>query len=782
VRAADKGAAARKLVDWRNALAPKWAAIRFGAMTVETNGEQHFIVGEVFLQDASPDMVRVELYADGAKGEDAVRQEMTRLRHCRVKRAATSTAPPFLPPAGDGLHGANRAALRRRGLAVPRSKEGKTMKKTAATTCLFLDIGGVLLTDGWDHRARRRAAKYFRLDWVEMENRHHLTSDTYEEGKLTLKEYLEPGGLPPKADVHPDSVLALHGRAIEILPRDDRAGRPAQGPARAEDRRGQQRGAGTERVSDSQVRAQPAGGCLCVLLLRPSPTLQSARPGGMWNPSLRWPTWMGRRTHLRPRASEPPLRAELFSGEQLRRHAVALAGQHRIDPKPGSNRLLLRLADNEQVLIQAYDLVTRAEAEGRRVAPAGEWLLDNFYLIEQQIRLTRLHLPRTYSRELPRLLNGAAAGFPRVYDIALELIAHVDGRVDAENVSHFVTAYQSVTPLTLGELWAVPIMLRLGLIENLRRVSVHIARRRRDRNLANLWAGRLLAAVEKEPATVLHVLAEMAESDPPFSNQFVEEFCGRLQGQGPALATVQSWVQHRLAEQGLTREQLQRADNQTQAADQVSIGNSIGSLRFLSAMDWRKFVETMSIVEQVLRTDPAGVYAAMDFVTRDRYRHCVEALSRQSGSRRGHGGPRRDSTRDGSIPARRPAGAHRPRGILSHRQRPTAAGERRPRPLVPPSVLHAAGPPVPGFLLCRFPVGDHGGTASLMLEPVSRLGWHDWRVWLLLVLGIIGASQMAVALVNLLTNFWSARACCRAWISRKGSRPPTAPWWSSPRS
>src|ERR1019366_4239345 len=314
--------------------------------------------------------------------------------------------------------------------------------------------------------------------------------------------------------------------------------------------------------------------------------------------SLRYHNWRISQTRSCPRVSEAPLRAELFSGEQLQRHAVALAGQHLIDPKHGPNRLLLRLADNEQVLIQAYDLVAIAEVQGRRIAPAGEWLLDNFYLIEQQIRLTRLHLPRTYSRELPRLLNGAAAGFPRVYDIALELIAHVDGRVDAENVSHFVTAYQSVTPLTLGELWAVPIMLRLGLIENLRRVSVHIARRRRDRNLANQWAGQLLAAVAHEPATVLHVLAELAQSNPPFTNQFVEEFCGRLQGQSPALATVPSWVQHRLAEQGLTRELLQRGDNQTQAADQVSIGNSIGSLRFLSAMDWRKFVETMSVVEK----------------------------------------------------------------------------------------------------------------------------------------------------------------------------------------
>ncbi|MGD0061207.1 MAG: glucoamylase family protein [Verrucomicrobiia bacterium] len=468
--------------------------------------------------------------------------------------------------------------------------------------------------------------------------------------------------------------------------------------------------------------------------------------------SLRYHNWLGGQTRSRPRASEPPLRAELFSGDQLRRHAVALAGQHLIDPKHGSNRLLLRLADNEQVLIQAYDLVTGAEAEGRRVAPAGEWLLDNFYLIEQQIRLTRLHLPRTYSRELPRLLNGAAAGFPRVYDIALELIAHVDARVDGENVSHFVAAYQSVTPLALGELWAVPIMLRLGLIENLRRVSVHIARRRRDRNLANMWAGRLLAAVEKESATVLHVLAEMAESEPPFSNQFVEEFCGRMEGQSPALATVLSWVQHRLAEQGLSRELLQRTDSQAQAVDQVSIGNSISSLRFLSAMDWRKFVETMSIVEQTLRTDPTGVYAQMDFVTRDRYRHCVEAMARQSGVTE-------DTVARAAIQLATEA---------VHRDGPPARTghvgfyliDKGRRQLESVVHVHWSLRRSLTRMIRRFPMSCYLGplsvitaaTASLVLEPVFPLGWNDWRLWLLLMLGIISASQMAVTLVNLLVN------------------------------
>ncbi|MBN1443963.1 MAG: cyclic beta 1-2 glucan synthetase, partial [Planctomycetes bacterium] len=468
--------------------------------------------------------------------------------------------------------------------------------------------------------------------------------------------------------------------------------------------------------------------------------------------SSRRENWKARQTLSLERASATPFRAELFSGEQFRRHAVALAGDHQLDPKPGPNRLLLRLTDNEQVLIQAYDVLTGVEAEHRRVTPAGEWLLDNFYLIEQQIRLTRVHLPRTYSRELPRLLSGAAAGFPRAYDIALELIAHADGRVDAENVSHFVAAYQSVTSLTLGELWALPIMLRLGLIENLRRVSVHIAGRRCDLDLADLWAGRLLAAVEKNPATVLHVLAEMAQSEPPFSSAFVEEFCGRLQGQGPALATVESWVQHRLTEQGLTRERLQRADTQTQAADQVSIGNSIGSLRSLSALDWRTFVETMSIVEQTLRTDPAEVYAGQNFGSRDRYRHCVEEMARQSGvaedavARAAIQLAREASRRDGPQARTAHVGFY-----LIDQGRPRLESVVRVRWSLRRSLTRMAR---------RFPVCCYVGsllaitaaTACLALKPASLLGRHDWGAWLLMAMGIVAASQMAVALVNLLTN------------------------------
>ena len=327
---------------------------------------------------------------------------------------------------------------------------------------------------------------------------------------------------------------------------------------------------------------------------------------------------------------KPPLRSELFSRDQMEQHGKILAASHKLSPGHAPDQLLTRLSENEGVLISARNLLTEALKTDRRITPAGEWLLDNFYLIEEQIRTARRHLPKGYSRELPRLLNGPSDGIPRVYDIALETISHGDGRVDPENLSSFVAAYQTVSVLKLGELWAIPIMLRLALIENLRRIAARIAADRINRNLADYWADQMTETAEKDPNSLILVIADMVRSDPPMVSSFVAEFTRRLQGQSPALALPLTWIEQRLSESGLTIEQSVHSENQQQAADQVSISNSIGSLRFLGAMDWPEFVERMSSVEQVLREDPAGVYGKMDFATRDHYRHVVEKIAKSS--------------------------------------------------------------------------------------------------------------------------------------------------------
>jgi cyclic beta-1,2-glucan synthetase len=344
---------------------------------------------------------------------------------------------------------------------------------------------------------------------------------------------------------------------------------------------------------------------------------------------LRLHHWVIGHVRSRPDGSEAPLRAELFSVEQLARHAKELATHHRVVTGRGTNQLLPRLGQNEEIL-RTFNRTTLAVNLNRRITPAAEWLLDNFYLIEEQIQMARRHLPRGYSRELPRLLNGPSAGLPRVYDIVLELISHVDAQIDAESLSAFVAAYQTAGSLKLGELWAIPIMLRLGLIENLQRVTSRLTVARTDRDLADHWVDRLQAMAETNPSHLVVVVADMARSGLPISSSFVAEFCQRLSRQSPVLHLARGWLEQRLAEHGLSIEQLVHLESQNQAADQVSVSHSIASLRFLSAMDWKDFVESLSAVDATLRLDPAGVYGAMDFSTRDRYRHQVELFARHS--------------------------------------------------------------------------------------------------------------------------------------------------------
>jgi cellobiose phosphorylase len=455
---------------------------------------------------------------------------------------------------------------------------------------------------------------------------------------------------------------------------------------------------------------------------------------------------------LRSESDTEVLRSELFSIEQLKRYAVTLAGQHKTVPRRGPDKLLPRLADNARVLQAAYDVVTSAATPGQRVFPAEAWLLDNYYLIEQQITLARRHLPRGYSRQLPRLARGPSAGFPRIYDLALELISHMDGRVDGDNATQFVAAYQAIEPLKLGELWAFPIMLQLALLENLRRVAVRIAQRREERDAAIIWADRMLATAESEPKQLIRLLAEFANADVPLTAAFVEEFYDRLQEQGPAMAFVQTWVEQKLSEQGVTATQLSETAGRTAAANQISIANSIGSLRFIGVMDWKNFVESLSAVEQTLREDPAGMHAHQDFATRDRYRHVIEDVARA-------GSCNEPAVARAAILLAQTAaerqGAHDRSAHVGYylidqgrQSLEQAVGCRKTlKSRVSRAGRNARVALYLGPILLLTLV-----STAIVLSVFGGLDAGDWRYWFFSISGAIGTSALAVPLVNLLVT------------------------------
>lgn len=336
--------------------------------------------------------------------------------------------------------------------------------------------------------------------------------------------------------------------------------------------------------------------------------------------------------HLKSKASleaklPPAIPVEIFSADQMERYGITLAMSHTLTRKVAPTLLLDRLSNSEKILTQSCEILSKKFDRNNGFSPASEWLLDNFYLIQEQIHTIRRHLPRGYGRALPQLA-GSLPGYPRIYDIALQIIEHSDGRWDLENLKRFLAAYQGVTPLTIGELWATPITLGVALIENLSNASMRIVANRNERDLANVWADRMIEVALSDPKKLVVVLADMTRSEPLMNSAYVAELDKRLRS--AALALPISWIEQQLIEEGLTIEALVQEENKYQAAIQVTVSNSISGLRHLGEVDWRDFVETMSIMEKILRLDPNATYPMMDFGTRDRYRHVIEYLARDS--------------------------------------------------------------------------------------------------------------------------------------------------------
>ncbi|HEY3174453.1 MAG TPA: glucoamylase family protein [Candidatus Polarisedimenticolia bacterium] len=325
---------------------------------------------------------------------------------------------------------------------------------------------------------------------------------------------------------------------------------------------------------------------------------------------------------------EEPIRAEIFGIERLEQHAESLAEAHRATGvAPRGRNLLPRVRENARVLLAGYRNIAETVLAKREITPAAEWILDNFHVVDEQLRGIRDHLPRSYYSLLPKIAAGHLAGYPRVYGLAWAYVAHTDSRFEMETLQRFVGAYQRIQPLTIGELWAVAIHLRVALVENLRRLSQLIIRSRQERARADEVADRLLGFTDRPAERPEEVLRGL--SDAVLARAFAVQLVQRLRGQDPSIMPVLAWLEKKLSAQGTSADEVVAEEHQAQAAANVTVRNIITSMRWMSSIDWPEFFESVSLVDEVLRTAPG--FAAMDFTTRDEYRARIELLSRGSG-------------------------------------------------------------------------------------------------------------------------------------------------------
>jgi cyclic beta-1,2-glucan synthetase len=328
-----------------------------------------------------------------------------------------------------------------------------------------------------------------------------------------------------------------------------------------------------------------------------------------------------------PRGADP-IRAELLGLERLESHARALAPACVLAPRARANSPLLeQFVQNKDILNRVHERLT---ANKDQHGIDAEWLIDNFHIIEDSLREVRRDLPPGYDELLPKLSQPPLDGYPRVYALALELVAHTDSELDETRIARFVRAFQEASPLSIGELWALPTMLRLVLLENLRRLSEKMIWRWEERRHAEKWARSATGALEPKselspdsaPNTAPPALEDL--SDP-----FVVRLLQLLRDQGRQAKTLE-YLENELTKRGFDPNEILKREQTRQAANQVTVGNCVLSLRLLSAVDWNAFFEQTSHVEAILREDPAGIYPRQDFATSDRYRRVVEMVARGS--------------------------------------------------------------------------------------------------------------------------------------------------------
>jgi len=333
-----------------------------------------------------------------------------------------------------------------------------------------------------------------------------------------------------------------------------------------------------------------------------------------------------------------PIRGELLGAEGLAEQARALARQQRIQPAAAQTGrrarvapppLLRRLDETRRILESVRDTLSEASERDSDISPAGEWLLDNFYVIEEHLREIREGMPKGYYRELPKLASGTLAGYPRVYEVAIALIGHTEGHVQFENIELFVREFQRGARLTTGELWAVPTMLRLGLMENIRRMALRTVQRLDDVDAADHWAQRLREASDAGAQPLATELATFIDQHPPLKPAFIARFLQQIRTYQTNFTPL-VWLEQWIAEDGMSAEEAVARSNQRLALTQVVMANSITSLRTIARLDWSWFVESLSGTEAVLLRDPSDAYPRMTFATRDRYRHVVEDIAKNS--------------------------------------------------------------------------------------------------------------------------------------------------------
>ena len=319
----------------------------------------------------------------------------------------------------------------------------------------------------------------------------------------------------------------------------------------------------------------------------------------------------------------------VLDSNQLENYLQKLAADHILTSKSEKKTYPIpRVKDNLKFISDIYSMLNEDLKNKLPIHPAGEWILDNFYIVEKNAKIIIKNLNMKKYVRLIGVANGKNKGFSRVYVLANDIIAYTDGKINAETLQKYLQAYQSKKTLSMEELWTISTFLQIALIEKIRVICEKIYLSQMQKRKVENIVTRLVELQSSGKFVENYKLNIKRSSE--FKYPFIEYMSYRLKKYGKKAYSYVEIFENQVNKTGTTVFECIRREHFDIATKKISIGNSITSINVLNRLNFMEIFDSINGVEEVLNQDPSGVYISMDYKTKEYYRASIEKIANKT--------------------------------------------------------------------------------------------------------------------------------------------------------
>ena len=322
----------------------------------------------------------------------------------------------------------------------------------------------------------------------------------------------------------------------------------------------------------------------------------------------------------------------LLDKKQLESHLQKIATNHNLINKPSKDTYPIpQLLDNYETIKIVYNLLNEHVKIGISTHPAGEWLLDNFYIIEETVKQIQKELTLKKYMNFLGIANGKYKGFARIYVLAGEIVAYTDNKIEKEDLEDYLASYQTKKTLSMEEIWNIGLFLQIAIIENIREICEKIYSSQIQKVKAENIVHRLIESDKSNKENNIYNMKNIKKdilNDVKYP--FIEYMSYILKRYGKKGYSYLRVLDEIIEMTGTTVQEVIKKEHFDIAVKKVSIGNSITSIKTIQRINFLEIFEKINGVEEILKQDPANVYSKMDNNTKDYYRNKIKEMSKKT--------------------------------------------------------------------------------------------------------------------------------------------------------